>query len=246
MGPTLLDLLFQNRSKFSDVMPKALLRKPHREVGLAEEFFKFKKRHPRLKLTTKDAADPGKYVNLVDRIHQDLGVAWTYGGWLENREQLFADTYLQETGAWIHLGIDINVPVGTPILAALKGTVYLVNTDYPEPGGWGNFVIVKHEIKKVVFYSIYGHLASSGLVSSGVNVINGRVLGKVGTYNENGFWRPHTHFQFISEAEMKKRENPFTLDGYGKPEDLPYLRQHYPDPLVCLPMTDLPKKKAAH
>ena len=237
MPTTLLDLFFQNRTQFHDIIPKSLLKKPHQEVNLTEEFFKFQKRHPRLKLTAKDAADPRKHVNLVDRIHQELGVDWTYGGWLENREQLFAETYLKETGDWIHLGIDINVPVSTPVLAVLTGKVYKVGSDYPEKGGWGNFVIMEHKIKGVGFYSIYGHLASDDLlINLGSKATDGQMIGKVGTYKENGFWRPHIHFQFISETEMRKRKNPFTLDGYGKPQNLPYLRQHYPDPLVCLPM----------
>lgn len=235
---TLLDLLFQNRA-IHDVVPKSLLKEPHREVNLAEEFFKFAKRHPKMKISAKDATNPKKYPKLVEKIHKELGIAWSYGGWLENRKKLFAETYLKETGAWIHLGIDINIPVGTPVLAVLDGKVYKIGSDYPEKGGWGCFVILEHKIDGVVFYSIYGHLASDDLLTNiGAEIKCGQRIGKVGAYEENGFWRPHTHFQFISKTEMRVHENPFTLDGYGKPEDLSYLRQHYPNPLICLPMGD--------
>lgn len=240
----LLDLLFQNRARFHNVIPESLLRKPHREVNLAEEFLLFLKRHPRLKISPQEVVDPEKCARLVGKIHKDLELVWSYGGWLENRERLLTETYLKEAGSWIHLGIDINVPVGTPVLAAANGIVHLVDSDYPEEGGWGNFVIIEHKISGVIFYSIYGHLGSNGLVSQNETVMTGEPVGKVGSTKENGFWFPHTHFQFISETEMKARENPFTLDGYGKPEDLTYLRQHYPDPLVCLPMADIQKKKA--
>ena len=239
MKPTLLDLLFLNRKLFSDVIPESFLRNRRREVNLAEEFFRFAKRHPKLKLSAKDAVNPKRYPKIVEMVHKELGIEWSYGGWLENRKQLFADTYLKETGAWIHLGIDINVPVGTPVLAALVGKIHKVGSDYPEKGGWGCFVVVEHKIEGVVFYSIYGHLASDDLLTNlGSEVTGGQMLGKVGAYEENGFWRPHTHFQFISAQEMRLRENPWTLDGYGKPEDLSYLRRHYPNPLVCLPIAE--------
>ena len=65
---------------------------------------------------------------------------------------------------------------------------------------------------------------------------SGEAVGRVGTTKENGFWFPHIHFQFISEKEMKRKEKPFTLDGYGSPKDLDYLRENYPNPLVVLPM----------
>ena len=233
----LLDLLFQNRAQFHDVVPKSLLKKPHREVNLAEEFFQFLKRHPRLKISPKDAVDPKKSAQLVKRIHKELGLMWSYGGWLENREKLLAESYLKEKRLWIHLGIDINVPIGTPVLAALAGTVYKVDSDYSE-GGWGNFVILEHQLASTTFYSISGHLSEEVLVAKGQKVEKGAPLGTVGKTDENGFWFPHTHFQFISEIEMRRQEKPFKLDGYGSPKDLAYLRENYPDPLVCLPMAE--------
>jgi len=244
MPTTLLDLLFQNRSKFSNVVPKSFLQKPHREINFPDVFLGYLKSHPKLKLGPKDITNPEKCAQLVKKIQKELGVEWSYGGWLENRSVILQDSYLKTTQSWIHLGIDINLPIGTPVHAALGGTVYMADSDYPEEGGWGNFVIIEHQINEVKFYSIYGHLASTGLVSQDETVMAGEAIGKVGTTKENGFWFPHLHFQFISETEMRSKENPFTLDGYGKPQDLSYLRKHYPDPLVCLPMADAQKKKA--
>ncbi|MBI3046189.1 MAG: peptidoglycan DD-metalloendopeptidase family protein [Candidatus Harrisonbacteria bacterium] len=232
----LLDLLFQNRSRFRDVIPKSLFKKPHREVNLPEEVLKFFKRHSRLKISPKEITNPDKCAQLVKQIHKELGLVWSCGGWLENREKLLAETYLKETKSWIHLGIDINVPVGTPVLATANGVVHLVDSDFPEKGGWGNFVIIEHQIAEVKFYSIYGHLASTALVNEDKTVLAGEAVGKVGTTKENGFWFPHTHFQLISETEMRRQEKPFTLDGYGSPKNLDYLRENYPNPLTVLPM----------
>ena len=243
MKTTLLDLLFQNRELFGNVIPKSLLRKTHREVNLAEEVVHFMKTHPKLKFTFKDLINPYKYPKLIDRVHKEMGVAWSYGGWLENRSVIFQYTYLKNTQSWIHLGIDINVPIGTPVLAALDGTIHSVNTDYPEEGGWGNYVILRHQIDGITFFSITGHLGKKGLVAENQKVPRGEILGYVGKIGENGFWRPHTHFQFISQTEMQLRENPWTLDGYGKAQDLSYLREHYPNPLVCLPMGEKSRRK---
>ena len=154
MKTDLLDLLFQNRSQFHDVIPEALLKKPHREVNLAEEVLNFFKRHPRMKISSKDVVDPDKCAKLVKQIHKELGLIWSYGGWMEKREHLLAETYLKTTGDWIHLGVDINIPIDTPVLAAADGMVYKVDSDYPEKGGWGNYVILKHRVGDVVFFSI--------------------------------------------------------------------------------------------
>jgi peptidoglycan LD-endopeptidase LytH len=244
MEPALFELLFMNRSKFGDVVPKSFLRKPHLEINFPDVFLGYLKLHPELKLGPEDITSPEKCARIVKKIQRKLGVEWSYGGWLENRSVILRDSYLKTTQSWIHLGIDINLPVGTPIHAAMHGTVYIVDSDYPEEGGWGTFVILEHTLNSTIFYSISGHLSKKRAVTKGQKVSRGDVIGRVGNTKENGFWFPHVHFQFISEQEMRAREHPFTLDGYGKQKDLSYLRQHYPDPLVCLPMADLQKKKA--
>jgi hypothetical protein len=244
MEPTLLELLFMNRSKFGDVVPKSFLKKPHAEINFPDAFLTYLKSHPEEKLSPRDVTDPEKCAKLVKRIQKELGVEWSFGGWLENRSVILQDSYLKTTKSWIHLGIDINLPVGTPIRAALNGTVHMVDSDYPEEGGWGTFVILEHKLNGTIFYSISGHLNKKRLVVKGQRISRGDVIGRVGNTEENGFWFPHVHFQFISEQEMRRREHPFTLDGYGKQKNLSYLRKHYPDPLVVLPMADLPKKKA--
>lgn len=236
MENALLKLLFQNRGLFHEVVLKSFFKKPYAELNLSQELINFLQKHPKLKLSAKDAVDPYKCTELVKQIHQEKNLVWSYGGYLENRSVALQDSYLKKTKCWMHLGIDINLPIGTEVRAALNGIVHKADSDYPEEGGWGNYVILEHQISGVKFYSIYGHLSKNCLVDIDQTISSGEIIGLVGNQEENGFWFPHTHFQFISETEMKAKENPFTLDGYGSEKDLSYLKENYPDPLVALPM----------
>ena len=236
MPTALFDLIFQNRSEFGEIIPKSFLRKPHREINFSEEFLRYLKFNPKEKLTLKDIVNPEKCAKLIKKIQKNLGVEWSYGGWMENRSAILQNSYLKTTQSWIHLGIDINLPIGAPICATTKGMVYMANSDYPEKGGWGNYVILEHQIDGIKFYSISGHLSNKLPLTKGQKIVKGEIIGHVGNTKENGSWFPHLHFQFISVREMRLKENPFTLDGYGKPENLEYLRENYPHPLVALPM----------
>lgn len=229
-------LLMRHGNRFGSVVPEAFLKKPHRKIDFTGTFLGYLKSHPELKLGTKDITDPDTCAELVQKIHKELGMEWTYGDWLANRSKILQESYLKMTKSWIHLGIDINLPVGTPVRAATDGVVHMADSDYPEEGGWGNFVLLEHELEETVFYSISGHLSEKHLAREGQKISRGEVIGQVGHTNENGFWFPHLHFQFISAPEMRLKENPFTLDGYGKAEDIPYLKKHYPNPLSVLRM----------
>ena len=236
MENALLKLLFQNRALFHEVAPNSFFKKPHAELNLSGELIDFIRKHPKLKLSAKDAIDPYKCTGLVEQIHREKNLAWSYGGYLENRSVALQHSYLKETKCWLHLGIDINLPIGTPIHAALNGIVYAADSDYPEEGGWGNYIILEHQLAGVKFYSIYGHLSKNCLADQDQTISSGEIIGLVGNQEENGFWFPHAHFQFISETEMKRAGNPFTLDGYGSEKDLFYIKENYPDPLIALPM----------
>jgi murein DD-endopeptidase MepM/ murein hydrolase activator NlpD len=84
-----------------------------------------------------------------------------------------------------HPGIDIAVPVGTPIHAADRGIV-LFAASY---GGYGNFTCIGHT---KALTTCYAH-QSQFLVGPGQLVDKGQVIGLVGmTGNSTG---PHLHFE---------------------------------------------------
>jgi len=87
-----------------------------------------------------------------------------------------------------HPGIDIAVPEGTPIRAALTGTVSLQQSE-AESGGYGNYTCLDHGGG---LSTCYAHQSSFG-VSLGQSVSQGDVIGYTGC---TGYCLgPHLHFE---------------------------------------------------
>jgi murein DD-endopeptidase MepM/ murein hydrolase activator NlpD len=87
-----------------------------------------------------------------------------------------------------HPGIDIAVPEGTPIRAALGGTVSLQQSE-AESGGYGNYTCLDHGGG---LSTCYAH-QSSFAVSLGQSVSQGDVIGYTGC---TGYcFGPHLHFE---------------------------------------------------
>lgn len=101
-----------------------------------------------------------------------------------------------------HPGVDIAVPVGTPVRAAGGGTVALagVNDDY------GMFVLIHHPDG---YETMYGH-ASRLLVSDGEEVAAGQVIALSG--NTGRSTAPHLHFEIRREG---RSVDPLTLVKEG-------------------------------
>ena len=91
-----------------------------------------------------------------------------------------------------HTGIDLAVPLGTPVFAAADGVVVLARPMEVAGGvlvGYGNYVIIQHDTG---LKTLYGHLLTIG-VKEGDLVHRGQLIGLVGsTGNSTG---PHTHFE---------------------------------------------------
>jgi hypothetical protein len=91
-----------------------------------------------------------------------------------------------------HAGVDIGVPVGSHMIAAITGTV---TRSVNEPGGYGNLV----EITGANGISVrYGHLSQIGVqqgqqVTAGQSIgVSGGAAGAPGAGNSTG---PHLHFE---------------------------------------------------
>lgn len=94
--------------------------------------------------------------------------------------------------AHFHTGIDLSVPLGTPVFAAADGVVVLARPMTDAAGalvGYGNCIIIQHDAG---LKTLYGHLLAIG-VKEGEQVKRGQLIGLVGsTGNSTG---PHTHFE---------------------------------------------------
>ncbi|MBI3190704.1 M23 family metallopeptidase [archaeon] len=102
----------------------------------------------------------------------------------------------------VHVGplkhsVDFIVPEGTPVKAALGGTVVDVKNRYNIGGNdrrlekYGNFVEIKHDNEE---YSEYEHLAKDILVGKGQKVRKGQIIGYSGATGYLAKLGPHLHF----------------------------------------------------
>lgn len=93
-------------------------------------------------------------------------------------------------GLYEHLGIDIALPRGTPVLATAAGTIKeLKRSDLQ--AGYGNYIEIEHDNK---IMSRYAHLEDIS-VRYGEKVAKGDVIGTVGT--SGGSIAPHLHYEIL-------------------------------------------------
>lgn len=101
-----------------------------------------------------------------------------------------------------HVGVDIRVPQGTPVLAIANGIVTDVRND---AGGFGLFIVIKHPRmpdvdnpgEVIALHSVYAHLSAQD-VAKGDIVKKGQVIGKSG---QTGFATgPHLHFSLEKDS----------------------------------------------
>ncbi|CAN5771796.1 M23 family metallopeptidase [soil metagenome] len=121
--------------------------------------------------------------------------------------QYFGNTAFAASGAYNgsgHNGIDIGMPIGTPVQAALAGTVLGTgNTDLSHSSSgamcysFGKWVAVKHANGLA---TVYAHLSQIS-VSTGQSVTTGQLLGYSGmTGYATG---PHLHFGVYASAGIQ-------------------------------------------
>jgi murein DD-endopeptidase MepM/ murein hydrolase activator NlpD len=176
--------------------------------------------------------DPKTCQEMVNDVHAKYSLDYSYGGWMEDRSFLWRGHYLEGEGAFIHLGVDINAPTGTEVAADFDVSVAKIDDDYPEEGGWGPRVILKHASYPI--YMIYAHLDREILCKIGDTLQKGTVFAKVGNAPYNGNWFSHCHVQTISAdyyAELEKSGDWGQLDGYGSAEDAAVNAKRFVDPL---------------
>lgn len=96
-----------------------------------------------------------------------------------------------------HKGIDIPVPVGTPVLAVARGTIV---EHWPDPDGYykghdtfGGYIVILHCCGSGV-HSAYAHLSET-FVNTGEYVAKGDVIGLSG--NSGVSTGPHLHFELF-------------------------------------------------
>lgn len=179
--------------------------------------------------------DPNVCQTMVDEVHRERGLDFSYGGWMEDRRDLWRGSYLDTHQTYIHLGVDFNVPAGTHVAAEYTAEVIRIDSDIPEEGGWGTRVILQpitnlKETSSDVL--IYAHLDPEINCRIGDQLKRGDVFANVGQAPDNGGWFSHLHVQCVEIAlfEQLLKNDLRDLDGYGAEKDIHELCRYFRDP----------------
>lgn len=103
--------------------------------------------------------------------------------------------YKKTQGLHGYNAVDLAAPVGTPVLASAAGDVIISRTGWN--GGYGNYIVISHGNGT---QTVYAH-NSSNIVYAGQSVVQGQVIGYVGSTGRST--GPHLHF------EVRGAQNPF-------------------------------------
>lgn len=157
-----------------------------------------------------------------------------FGGYNEvrnlyKRSTIFNASSTEERN--IHIGLDLWIKAGTPILAALDGFIHSYNNNVGL-GNYGPTIILEHEIKGQKFYTLYGHLSVESINSIKVGTIlkKGQQIATLGNAAVNGDYAPHLHFQIIKEITNHLGDYP----GVCSKKDLKFYLENCPDPNLLL------------
>lgn len=127
----------------------------------------------------------------------------------------------------IHIGVDFWAKANTAIYAVEDGEIYgCFNNNHPKD--YGPTLILKHQVKHCMFFTLYGHLTQQSLTGKSVGQIikKGEKIAEIGAISENGGWSPHLHFQVI--LDMLGHQHDFI--GVSTPSQWPIFSSICPDP----------------
>jgi len=157
-----------------------------------------------------------------------------YGGYNEirnlyKRSTVFNDLNTEERN--IHIGLDLWIKAGTPVLAALDGKVHSFQYNN-NLGDYGPTIILEHQLENHTFYTLYGHLALESLASIKIGdfFVKGQQLAILGNAAVNGDYAPHLHFQIIKDME----NNFGDYVGVCSKSKFAYYLKNCPDPNLLL------------
>jgi len=171
--------------------------------------------------------------NLSDYIQKEtsrVNKKFAYGGYLEDRD-VYRNTKLFGSieSRTIHIGLDIWCDAGTPVILPIDGYIHSFQ-DNKMKGDYGPTIITEHFLGQQSFFLLFGHLSQISLITleEGKFIKKGEKLADLGTFEENGNWPPHLHFQIVKDMEGYKGDYP----GVAKKSELDHYRDNCPDPMI--------------
>lgn len=179
---------------------------------------------------------------MIEALHRRLGVLWSYSGYMEDRSTFGQGSYLERDQVFLHLGVDINVPSGTAIVASVEAEVCRIDDDRDEDVGWGPRVMLRPRNRRLPVF-VYGHLGRNVRCRVGEVLQSGDMFAEVGSPPTNGNVFPHVHVQAVTRAHFRKllREDFVGFDGYASLQEEAEMRERFPDPAPFLGLPVFPK-----
>lgn len=185
-------------------------------------------------LSKIDMKNPEIFETYIENQLRKNSAKVAFGGYNEkrnlyNQSQLFNEEQSDERN--IHIGMDLWIKAGTPILAALDGTVHGFDFNAGK-GNYGPTIILEHTIENQIFYTLYGHLSIESIenMEIGTAFKKGQTLANLGDSSVNGGYSPHLHFQIIKNIEANFSDYP----GVCSKKNLDYYLENCPDPNLLL------------
>jgi hypothetical protein len=147
-------------------------------------------------------ATPDQMNGVVADIQREMGVAWSVSGDRENRVGLYRHNEgIMREGRTVHVGLDINVPLGSALYSPYDALV--AHTDYEVgEGNYGWMSILETNVGGQTLYLLFGHLAQTGRAAAGALLQAGGLIGYVGDFHENGNYFHHTHLQMLTPEAL--------------------------------------------
>lgn len=210
--------------------------------------FVFDKDIPLSKYVPIDLSSTNRWLNQVDvssskslenfinhQIKNQNGIVG-FGGYNETRSIYKRSAHFNNLNANqernIHLGFDLWSAAETPVYTPLDGIIHSLNNNNNNYGDYGPTIILKHQIKEIVFYTLYGHLSLQSIASLKVNQVlgQGEAIGALGDSVVNGDYPPHLHFQIIKDIQNHNGDYP----GVCSKNDLDFYLSNCPNPNLLL------------
>jgi murein DD-endopeptidase MepM/ murein hydrolase activator NlpD len=169
-------------------------------------------------LEGREARDQRGLQAALDAKMSRRGHRWGLAPYLERRDTLLADCpQMVAEQRFIHLGLDVIVPLGSMLHAPLAAVVEAAGYEAGE-GNYGGYVLLKHAHRRFeTFYSFYGHLCRVRLPEVGRPIAAGEAFAAIGDFHENGNWFHHTHLQVITKEGLAAG---YMTKGYCAEKDL--------------------------
>jgi peptidoglycan LD-endopeptidase LytH len=185
-------------------------------------------------------------LDLSGAIDIDPSIIYSVGKYNEERPLMYQKHLFlgDDDVRFIHMGIDIGAPMGTPVYNFDDGI--LISQGYlPDSGDYGYCMVLEYVWRQVkplkgrsyyieageLYWGLYGHLSASSLQlhSVGDRIPFGNKIAMLGTQHENGGWAPHLHFQ-LSFTKPKG----FDMPGVVSLAERERALDLYPDPRQVL------------